>query len=111
MSKKKKIAKRGEFWAINDKRTRGHKSYIVQGNKKHDFVLHLPITHKPKTRNMRNKRLKQNPEVNKNEPSYILPKVQKSYDMHLGRKQNNMRIKNTNDKALVRNIIKRNKKR
>ena len=108
---KKKIARKGEFWTINDKRARGHKSYIVKGNRNRKYVLHLPITHKDRTRNMKNKKLVDNPELNKYEDSYILPKVQKSSERSLGKKQNNLKIKNTTDKSVVRNIIKRNKKK
>ena len=32
--KKKKIARRGEIWSINNKNTRGHNSLILKGNKK-----------------------------------------------------------------------------
>ena len=111
MKNKKKIAHRGEFWTINDKRTRGHKSYIVKGNRNREYVLHLPITHKDRTRNMKNKKLVNNPELNKYDDSYILPKVQKSSERSLGKKQKNVKIKNTTDKSVVRNIIKRNKKK
>ena len=111
MKSKQKIARKGEFWSINDIRTRGHKTYIVKGNRNREYVLHLPITHHDTTRNMKNKKLVNNPEVNKYDDSYILPKVHKSHERSLGKKQKNVQIKNTTDKSVVRNIIKRNKKR
>lgn len=108
---KSKLAVRGEFWSINDKRTRGHKSFIVNGNKNRDFILHLPITHSSKTRNIKNKRLIENPEPNRNDDCYIISKVQKSHENSLGKKHFNMKIKNITDKSVVRHIIKFNKKR
>lgn len=108
---KKKIAHRGEFWSINDKRTRGHKSFIVKGNRYRDYVLHLPITHSNTTRNMANKRLNDNPEFNRHEVSYIITRVQKTHESNLGKKHKNMKIKNTTDRSIVRNIIKKNRKR
>ena len=107
---KKKIARRGEFWSINDIRTKGHKSFIVRGNKYNNYVLHLPTTHSDTTRNMFNRKLNKNPELNKNDDSYILIRVQKSHESKLGKKHNNMKIKNTIDKKIVRNIIKNSRK-
>lgn len=108
---KKKIAHRGEFWSINDKRTRGHKTFIIRGNKYKHYVLHLPITHSKQTRNMKNQILRKNPEFGKNEDAYILTRVQKSPENKLGKKHSNMKIKNTTDKKVVRHIIKNNKKK
>lgn len=108
---KKKIAHRGEFWSINDNRTRGHKSFIVKGNKYRDYVLHLPITHSDTTRNMYNKRLIDNPQFNKSDYSYILTRIERTHESKLGKKHNDIQIKNTTDKAVVRNIIRNSKNR
>lgn len=59
---------------------------------------------------MRNQKLIENPESGKTEASYILKKVQKSNEKSLGKKQNNIKIKNTTDKSVVKNIIKQIKK-
>ena len=58
-----------------------------------------------------NKRLVENPQFNASGNSYILTRIQKSHESKLGKKHNDIKIKNTTDKAVVRNIIKRNKKR
>lgn len=107
---KRKIAKRGEIWSINDRKTRGHNSIIVQGNAQKSSVLHIPITHAETTRNMRNIDLFTNP--NKQDPkiSRVIPKVQKSHEKSLGRKNTNIIIKDPRDKSIIRHI-KKNKKR
>lgn len=107
----KKIAKRGEVWSINDKNTRGHNSLIVKGNKNSSTVSHLPITHSPRTRKMKNIKLNSNPNKNEFDDSYILPKIQKSKEKHLGRKTESLRIKDPVDKSVRRHIEKRNKRK
>ncbi len=106
----KKVAKRGEIWSINDKNTRGHNSLIVKGNKKKNNVSHLPITHAPKTRRLKNIQLNSNPNFSDPSTSYILPKVQISKSKHLGRKNESLKIKDPIDKSIVRNIEKRYKR-
>lgn len=108
---KKKIARRGEIWSINDKNTRGHNSLIIKGNKNVSKVFHLPITHSPHTRKMKNIKLNSNPNKNETDDSYILPKIQNSKEKHLGRKTESLKIKDPVDKSIRRNIEKRNKKR
>ena len=108
---KNKIAHRGEFWSINNKRTRGHKSFIVKSNMYRDYVLYLPITHSEITRYMYNKKLIDNPQLNSSDDSYILKNVQKAHESKLGKKHNDIQIKNTTDKKVVRNIIKNNRNR
>ena len=117
MNKRRKIANRGEYWTINDKRTRGHTSFIVRGNRKRKRILHLPLTHTNRTRRINNQRLLQNPnpfdldEFNNLRDSYILTKIQSSSENSLGLRRKNFKIKNTIDNSIVRKIIKRNKKR
>ena len=107
---KNKIVKRGEIWSINDKNTRGHNSLILKGNKNSSSVLHLPITHSPRTRNMKNVKLHTNPNKKETDDSYILPKIQSSKEKHLGRKTESLKIKDPVDKSVRRHIEKRNKK-
>lgn len=106
---RKKIARRGEVWSINDKNTCGHNSFIVKGNKNSSTVSHLPITHSPRTRKMKNIILNSNPNENEFDDSYILPKIQKSKEKYLGRKTESLRIKDPVDKSVRRHIEKRNK--
>ncbi len=113
-NKKRKQVKAGEFLSINDVRTRGHKSLIVSANKKErkkETFKHLPITHSPTTRRLKNISLIENPE-GVDEQSYILPKVQKSRlsDDVLGKKHPNTKIKNSIDKSIVRNVKKKSKR-
>lgn len=106
---KKKDARAGEFWSIRDAKTQGHKSLITGKKKKGKVVEHIPVTHAPKTRGMKNIPLKENPQMGHKEQSYILPKVQKTKSKNVGVKQKDMKIKNTTDKAVVRNIKKKSK--
>ena len=108
---RKKIAKRGEVWSINDRNTRGHNSYIVKGNKNRSTVSHLPITHAPYTRRRKNVPLRKNPSCSDFSQSYVLSKIQVSNEKHLGRKNESLVIKDPVDKSVIRNIEKRNKKR
>ncbi|MBR2970024.1 MAG: hypothetical protein IKC49_03115 [Clostridia bacterium] len=101
--------KAGEFWTINDGATRGHKTLITR--RKNKEVEHLPITHSPTTRKMQNIELHENPQKDNQSKSYILPKIQHSKIKNVGRKQNDMQIKNPIDKSRIRNIKKENKKR
>ena len=108
---RKKFAKRGEVWSINDKNTRGHNSLIIKGNKNSSTVSHLPITHSPQTRKMKNIKLNSNPNKNEFDDSFILPKIQKTKEKHLGRKTESLKIKDPIDKSVIRNIEKRNKRK
>ena len=56
---KRKEVRAGEIWVINDIRTRGHKSRITRS--KDEVVEHIPITHSPETRRIKNIPLKSNP--------------------------------------------------
>lgn len=112
-------AKDGETWVINDGLTRGHKSLIVRNNKadkRKGVVKHLPITHSPKTRKMRNIELKENPDssdVDKNKKvrtSYVLSNIQESSAKAKAKKKENIKIKNPIDKSIRRHLKKNNKK-
>jgi len=100
-----KRAKAGEFWSINDSRTRGHKSLITK-SQKNGKINHIPITHAPKTRNMKNIPLKENPQRGNKTQAYAIPKKQTTKAKFLGKKQNDMRIKNKTDKSIFRKIKK-----
>lgn len=105
--------KAGNIVSINDKKTRGHKAIITRRHKKDrkkEQVLHIPITHAPNTRKLLNIRLTKNPEKEKTEPAYILPKVQKAKDKSLGKKHSNVVIKNSTDKSIIRHIKKQKKR-
>lgn len=106
MSKSKKDARAGEFWSVNDAKTRGHKSLIVK-RRKDNTIMHIPSTHKDITRNMRNIRLIENPDSTDVSPAYILPRTQITKINNLGKYHPNMKIINTTDKAVVRNIKKK----
>ena len=103
----KKIVRAGEIWSINDGKTRGHKSIITKN--KQETVLHIPITHSPVTRKMKNIKLQENPNFADIRPSYILPRLQKSQKKFLGRQHSEMKIKNASDKSVIRHIKKKSK--
>lgn len=106
-STKRKEVKAGEIWVINDAKTRGHKTRITRNKK--EVVEHIPITHKPETRRMKNIPLQENPKKGDNEIAYILPKVQTSQKKHLGKKHPEYVIKNPIDKSIIRHIKKKGK--
>lgn len=102
---KRQFARAGEFWTINDGKTRGHKSLIT--TRKDNDINHIPITHSPTTRKMKNIKLQENPDKHDKRDSYILPKTQKSTIKDLGKKQAGMKISNPTDKSVIRHIKKR----
>ena len=108
MGKIKSDARAGEFWNINNKVTRGHKSLLTKRFK--DDIEYIPTTHAPFYKRRRNKKLFENPEPNDVQDSYIVPKVHKGIINNLGKYHPDMRIKNATDKSVVRNIKKRHKK-
>ena len=105
---KRKEVRAGEIWVINDIRTRGHKSRITRS--KDEVVEHIPITHSPETRRIKNIPLKSNPNPKDDKQAYILPKVQVSEKKYLGRKHPEYVIKNPIDKSVVRHITKKKRK-
>lgn len=102
-------ARAGETWSINDSKTRGHKSTITKV--KNDKISHIPRTHTPITRKMKNIELKENPQKNDKRKAYILPKVQKTTSKFLGKRQQNEDIKNPIDKSVLRHLKKLDKKK
>ena len=64
----------GEIWVINDAKTRGHKTRITKNKTK--VVEHIPITHAPETRRMKNIQLQENPNPKDSKKAYVLPKIQ-----------------------------------
>ena len=110
MKKKEQIRKQvkaGEIWSINDGKTRGHKSRITKN--KTDVVEHIPITHSPETRRMKNIPLQENPNPQDDRRSYVLPKIQVSQKKYLGRNHPELRIINPTDKSVLRYIKKKGK--
>lgn len=115
-AKSKKNPHSGEFWSVNDAKTRGHKSLITSVTKKdrkQGNFKHLPVTHAKTTRQKKNIKLTDKPDPNDKDTraSHILSKTQKAKIDNLGKKQNNMKIKNPIDKSIIRNIKKKAKKR
>lgn len=105
MKKSKQQAKAGEFWTINDAKTRGHKTLITKNKEK--CVEHIPITHSPITRNKRNIKLKTNPDKMDSKDSYILAKVQYSNKKYLGKSHPELKIVDATDKSIIRHIKKK----
>lgn len=102
-------ARASETWSINDSKTRGHKSTITKV--KHDEIRHIPRTHTPITRKMKNIELNENPQKNDKRKAYILPKVQKTTPKFLGKRHKNEDIKNPIDKSVLRQLKKQDKKK
>ncbi len=106
--RKLKRIRAGETWSINDVRTRGHKATITKV--KNDEVRHIPRTHQPITRRMKNIQLQENPQKSDKRKTYILPKVQKTSFKYLGKKQKGEDIKNPVDKSIIRHLKKQDRK-
>lgn len=108
--KSNKKIKAGEVWSINDSKTRGHKSIILkiyQGN----VILHDPTTHSPKTRKMKNIKLQKNLDINDSKDAYILPHAFITTMDKLGKKHQNLKVSNSTDKSILRNIKKNFKRK
>lgn len=105
----KKI-KSGEWRRVHDKNTKGHKSLITKV-KKGGVVEHIPATHAPTTRNQRNIKLRENPQKGHSETAYVLPRVQKTTRKFVGKKQEDMQIKNATDKSVIRHIKNKSKRK
>lgn len=106
---KKKNARAGEMWAINTKSAKGHSGPITK--KKHNGIMEAhTVTHHKKTAGKKNIKLVENPNPKDKKTSYIVKKKHKLTSKQLGKKQTNMQIKNTTDKAVVRHLKKVDKK-
>ena len=109
ISSKKKSARAGEMWAINTKSAKGHSGPITK--KKHNGIMEAhTVTHHKKTAGKKNIKLVENPNPKDKKTSYIVKKKHKLTSKQLGKKQTNMQIKNTTDKAVVRHLKKVDKK-
>ena len=106
--RKLKRIRAGETWSINDVRTRGHKATITKV--KNDEVRHIPRTHQPVTRKIKNIELQENPQKSDKKKAYILPRVQKTSIKYLGKRQKCEDIKNPVDKSIIRHLKKQDKK-
>ena len=111
---KKTVAKRnsaraGEFWSVNTKKIRGHKSNITK--RKKNMVDVIPITHSKYTRGRKNAKLNENPQNGDSRTAYAVKKVYRVRVKDLGKKQQGMKISNKTDKAIMRNIKKQGKKK
>lgn len=105
IKKNKKDARAGEFWTVNDKYGRGHKSLLTK--KKKDNVDHISFTHSERTRGRKNILLEENPDKNDFKKSYMVNQLYKSKIKNLGKYQNDMKIANINDKSKIRYLKKR----
>lgn len=114
-SKQKKIATKrkevraGEIWVINDGKTKGHKTLITKNSE--NFVKHIPITHSPFTRKIKNYELEENPKEGDLRKSHILTRVQISQKKYLGREHPEYKIKNPIDKSKIRHVKKKSKQK
>lgn len=110
----KKVQK-GRWYPINDKKTQGHKSLITRINRKKGTIKHIPVTHSPKTRRMKNIELQENPQKDNrglpvrnldNKKSHVLPKQQTSKIKYVGKQARDFKVTNKTDKSILRHIKK-----
>ena len=95
----------GEFYSINTKRVRGHKGLISKRYK--DNVEAVILTHSQYTKRIKNIKLQDNPQEKDERPSYVLRRKEYAKTSQLGKKHTNIRITNSIDKSIIRNIKKR----
>lgn len=95
----------GRVYAINDKRTFGHKS-LITNKEKNGVVAHIPTTHAPKTRGSTNIPLKVNFDETDNRQAYILSKLQYTTVDKVGKFYPNLHPRDAQDKAVIRHIKK-----
>lgn len=95
----------GKVYAINDAKTRGHKSLITH-KFKNGVIAHIPTTHSPETRHMKNIPLNANFDKNDNSQSYILAKQQNTTIDKVGKYYKDLHPRDANDKAIIRHIKK-----
>ena len=107
---KKETARAGEFWSVNNSKTKGHKGLITK-RKKNNKIEYITVTHSKITQKRKNKKLVKNPDPSDNRQAYVLPKLQKGKIKDLGKKHPEMKIKNKTDKAIVRKIKAKSKKK
>ena len=102
MEKKNKLVLAGDYWSVNDSFGRGHPSIITK--RKKGKVEHISITHSPSTRRKRNIKLRKNPKKGDKDDSYIVPKVAVARIADLGKKHQDMSIKDPVDKSIIRKM-------
>ncbi len=99
----------GKVYSINDARTRGHKSLITY-KEKNGVVAHIPTTHSPETRHIKNILLNSNFDKNDKQPAYILPIQQYTVEKYVGKYYPDLYPRNSQDKAVIRHIKKQKKR-
>ena len=107
---KKDKARAGEFWSVNNSRTKGHKGLITKRKKSGD-IDYVSVTHSKKTQKRKNKKLIENPDSKDIRTAYVLPKLQHGKIKDLGKKHSDMKIKNKTDKSIIRKIKAKGKKK
>lgn len=109
MDKNSKI-RRGDVYAINNSRIRGHRSLII--NLDEFNIDTIVFTHAPSTRKIPNIKLQSNPDITDLDEfgnlrnTYILKSILKANIHDVGKYYPNFRVKNPIDKSIIRNIKK-----
>ena len=106
LENKKEIFRSGNFYSINTKRAKGHKGQLRELNK-NGTAKGIIVTHAPYTRGKQKIQFCQNPQSGDNRKAYVVSKPEKINVKQLGKHHPDMKVKNSNDKAKIRNIVKR----
>ena len=93
----------GEFYSINSKRAKGHKGRINKVRKDGKIEATI-VTHGPYTRNRKNIRLIENPQLGKSEQAFVVTEKEVVTRKNIGKKQNDMKVRNPIDKSIMRKI-------
>jgi len=107
-SSKMQTVRNGEFHSINTKRVQGHKGEI-KNKKKNGTATAIIVTHSEYTRGRKNIPLKENPQPNDKRTAYAVTKPEKVKlnKKNIGKHHKDMKVKNSTDKSIIRNIAKR----
>lgn len=95
----------GEIRAVNTKKARGHYGLTFK-IRKNGIVETGIFTHGKRTFGKKNIRLQENPNPNDKRTAFVVKKKQVANAKQLGRKREDMTIKNPIDKSIMRHIKK-----
>ena len=108
MKKQNKKIVPGHFYSINTKEIRGHKGQVTK--KFGDKRIAVIITHSQYTRGRKNIKLNENPQKDDLEFSYVVKKARFIDDSKIGKHHEDIIVRDSVDKSILRNIKNKKKK-
>ncbi len=99
------VVQSGKVYNINNKKSLGHPGRIKQY--KNGTIKYTSFTHSDVTQRVNNIPLNSNPDINDLSPSYVRPRVFVGHVEDVGLLKENMIIKDSNDKSILRKLMKK----